>query len=70
MFQILSGLHGSTAADSVRSEWPLWHAAKSKTQVFARRRIELKLKPLDIRAELKREAAKENARGARASVTF
>ncbi|GFU46102.1 hypothetical protein TNCV_2309321 [Trichonephila clavipes] len=33
-----SGLHGSTAADSVRSEWPLWHAAKSKTQVFARRR--------------------------------
>ncbi|GFW98999.1 hypothetical protein TNCV_1782181 [Trichonephila clavipes] len=27
-----SGLHGSTAADSVRSEWPLWHAAKSKTQ--------------------------------------
>ncbi|GFU24574.1 phosphatase and actin regulator 2 [Trichonephila clavipes] len=38
-----SGLHGSTAADSVRSEWPLWHAAKSKV-VFARRRIELKLK--------------------------
>ncbi|GFX73961.1 transposon Tf2-6 polyprotein [Trichonephila clavipes] len=27
-----SGLHGNTAADSVRSEWPLWHAAKSKTQ--------------------------------------
>ncbi|GFX88717.1 hypothetical protein TNCV_4219471 [Trichonephila clavipes] len=25
-----SGLHGNTAADSVRSEWPLWHAAKSK----------------------------------------
>ncbi|GFY30244.1 hypothetical protein TNCV_3091511 [Trichonephila clavipes] len=24
-----SGLHGSTAADSVWSEWPLWHAAKS-----------------------------------------
>ncbi|GFT97342.1 hypothetical protein TNCV_643701 [Trichonephila clavipes] len=36
-----SGLHGSTAADSVRSEWPLWHAAKSNA-VFARRRIELK----------------------------
>ncbi|GFU87775.1 hypothetical protein TNCV_4451211, partial [Trichonephila clavipes] len=51
-----SGLHGSTAADSVRSEWPLWHAAKSKA-VFARRRIELKLKQklLDIRAELERE---------------
>ncbi|GFV13381.1 hypothetical protein TNCV_4887091 [Trichonephila clavipes] len=32
-----------TAADSVRSEWPLWHAAKSNA-VFARRRIELKLK--------------------------
>ncbi|GFU66910.1 hypothetical protein TNCV_895461 [Trichonephila clavipes] len=65
-----SGLHGSTAADSVRSEWTLWHAAKSKTQVFARRRIELKLKLklLDIRAELERE--KENARGARAGVTF
>ncbi|GFX29178.1 putative DD41D transposase [Trichonephila clavipes] len=26
-----SGLHGNTAADSVRSGWPLWHAAKSKT---------------------------------------
>ncbi|GFU55707.1 hypothetical protein TNCV_1650071 [Trichonephila clavipes] len=25
-----SGLHGSTAADSVRSEWPLWHAAKAR----------------------------------------
>ncbi|GFW89037.1 hypothetical protein TNCV_2684711 [Trichonephila clavipes] len=25
-----SGLHGNTAADSVRSEWPLWHAAKAK----------------------------------------
>ncbi|GFT42241.1 retrovirus-related Pol polyprotein from transposon 412 [Trichonephila clavipes] len=65
-----SGLHGNTAADSVRSEWPLWHAAKSNA-VFARRRIESKLKQklLDIRAE-KREAAKENARGARAGVTF
>ncbi|GFT29790.1 uncharacterized protein TNCV_4891861 [Trichonephila clavipes] len=49
-----SGLHGSTAADSVRSEWPLWHAAKSNA-VFARRRIEMKLKLLDIRAELERE---------------
>ncbi|GFX28673.1 phosphatase and actin regulator 2 [Trichonephila clavipes] len=38
-----SGLHGNTAADSVRSEWPLWHAAKSNA-VFARRRIEMKLK--------------------------
>ncbi|GFV48694.1 hypothetical protein TNCV_3059941 [Trichonephila clavipes] len=38
-----SGLHGNTAADSVRSEWPLWHAAKSNA-VFARRRIELKQK--------------------------
>ncbi|GFU80511.1 hypothetical protein TNCV_2119581 [Trichonephila clavipes] len=55
-FRFSSGLHGSTAADSVRSEWPLWHAAKSKTQVFARRRIELKLKLklLDIRAEKER----------------
>ncbi|GFU77182.1 hypothetical protein TNCV_1720561 [Trichonephila clavipes] len=49
--------------------WPLWHAAKTNA-VFARRRIEMKL--LDIRAELgrKREAARENARGARAGVTF
>ncbi|GFU87934.1 hypothetical protein TNCV_1335041 [Trichonephila clavipes] len=63
-----SGLHGNTAADSVRSGWPLWHAAKSNA-VFARRRIELKqaLKLLDIRAEKER---KENARGARAGVTF
>ncbi|GFW94655.1 hypothetical protein TNCV_4246951 [Trichonephila clavipes] len=38
-----SGLHGNTAADSVRSEWPLWHAAKSYA-VSARRRIEWKLK--------------------------
>ncbi|GFW16804.1 transposon Tf2-6 polyprotein [Trichonephila clavipes] len=38
-----SGLHGNTAADSVQSEWPLWHAAKSKA-VFARRRNELELK--------------------------
>ncbi|GFW70292.1 hypothetical protein TNCV_5131181 [Trichonephila clavipes] len=38
-----SGLHGNTAADSVRSGWPLWHAAKSNA-VFARRRIEMKLK--------------------------
>ncbi|GFV33205.1 hypothetical protein TNCV_4509711, partial [Trichonephila clavipes] len=44
-----SGLHGNTAADSVRSGWPLWHAAKSN--VFARRRIESKqkLKLLDIK---------------------
>ncbi|GFU86623.1 hypothetical protein TNCV_4601221 [Trichonephila clavipes] len=58
-----SGLHGNTAADSVQSEWPLWHAAKSKTQVFARRRIELKLKQNFWTLEQrKREAAKENAR--------
>ncbi|GFT85664.1 hypothetical protein TNCV_4253711 [Trichonephila clavipes] len=37
-----SGLHGNTAADSVRSGWPLWHAAKSNA-VSARRRIEWKL---------------------------
>ncbi|GFU00781.1 retrovirus-related Pol polyprotein from transposon opus [Trichonephila clavipes] len=51
-----SGLHGNTAADSVRSEWPLWHAAKSKA-VFARRRNELKVKQKlsDIRAEKERE---------------
>ncbi|GFU89744.1 hypothetical protein TNCV_4078091 [Trichonephila clavipes] len=34
-----SGLHGSTAADSVRSEWPLWHAAKSKTQSCAQAQL-------------------------------
>ncbi|GFV15777.1 hypothetical protein TNCV_987601 [Trichonephila clavipes] len=40
--QFSSGLHGNTAADSVRSGWPLWHAAKSNA-VSARRRIEWKL---------------------------
>ncbi|GFW01441.1 transposase [Trichonephila clavipes] len=45
-----SGLHGNTAADSVRSEWPLWHAAKSNA-VFARRRIEMKLKPELVKSE-------------------
>ncbi|GFW15651.1 transposon Tf2-9 polyprotein [Trichonephila clavipes] len=68
-----SGLHGNTAADSVRSGWPLWHAAKSNA-VFARRRIEMKLKPELVKVKQKkkllREAAKENARGARAGVTF
>ncbi|GFW53189.1 hypothetical protein TNCV_3294361 [Trichonephila clavipes] len=68
-----SGLHGSTAADSVWSEWPLWHAAKSNA-VFARRRIEMKLK-LELVEEKKklldiREREKENARGVRAGVTF
>ncbi|GFU87686.1 hypothetical protein TNCV_596901 [Trichonephila clavipes] len=29
-FRFSSGLHGNTAADSVRSGWPLWHAAKTK----------------------------------------
>ncbi|GFT94295.1 transposon Tf2-9 polyprotein [Trichonephila clavipes] len=53
-----SGLHGNTAADSVRSEWPLWHAAKSNA-VFARRRIEMKLKLLDIRAEKERSSEGE-----------
>ncbi|GFU80271.1 hypothetical protein TNCV_3520481 [Trichonephila clavipes] len=49
-FRFSSGLHGNTAADSVRSEWPLWHAAKSQA-VFARRRNKPKLKLLDIRTE-------------------
>ncbi|GFV25020.1 transposon Tf2-6 polyprotein [Trichonephila clavipes] len=63
-----SGLHGNTAADSVQSGWPLWHAAKSKTQVFASRRIELKLKQklLDIGAEKERssEGERERTQGA------
>ncbi|GFU85491.1 hypothetical protein TNCV_3178131 [Trichonephila clavipes] len=56
-----SGLHGNTAADSVQSEWPLWHAAKSKTQVFTRRRIELKLKQklLDIRERERKRRTRE-----------
>ncbi|GFU26042.1 hypothetical protein TNCV_5105211 [Trichonephila clavipes] len=50
-----SGLHGNTAADSVRSEWPLWHAAKIKA-VFARRRSKSKpeQKLLDIRERRKK----------------
>ncbi|GFV20895.1 hypothetical protein TNCV_3754531 [Trichonephila clavipes] len=34
-----SGLHGNTAADSVRSEWPLWHAAKSKDSLRAQAQL-------------------------------
>ncbi|GFT71046.1 hypothetical protein TNCV_3364191 [Trichonephila clavipes] len=51
-----------TAADSVRPEWPLWHATKSKA-VFARRRSKSKPKRklLDIRAELEK---RERERGA------
>ncbi|GFV11791.1 hypothetical protein TNCV_199051, partial [Trichonephila clavipes] len=66
MFQISSGLHGNTAADSVRSGWPLWHAAKSKntspSRAGAALKHELKLaeiveekqKLLDIRRREKR----------------
>ncbi|GFU89708.1 hypothetical protein TNCV_2265981 [Trichonephila clavipes] len=62
-FRFSSGLHGSTTADSVRSEWPLWHAAKSKTQSRAQAQlmrtetvetfelVKVKQKLLDIRAE-------------------
>ncbi|GFU66385.1 hypothetical protein TNCV_2551341 [Trichonephila clavipes] len=71
--RLSSGLHGSTAADSVRSEWPLWHAAKAKhksscagaakTRTETCEIVEEKQKLLDIRE-------KKNARGARAGVTF
>ncbi|GFV23261.1 hypothetical protein TNCV_720871 [Trichonephila clavipes] len=50
-----SGLHGRTTADSVQSGWPLWHAAKSKTQSARAGAAKQKLKLLDIRAELERE---------------
>ncbi|GFU94677.1 hypothetical protein TNCV_4210041 [Trichonephila clavipes] len=64
-FRFSSGLHGNTAADSVRSEWPLWHAAKSNA-VFARRRIEMKLKLLDMRAEKRiREKQRKRTREVR-----
>ncbi|GFS67152.1 hypothetical protein TNCV_4393711 [Trichonephila clavipes] len=56
-----SGLHGNTAADSVRSEWPLWHAAKSNA-VFARRRIEMKQKLL---REREREKQRKRTREVR-----
>ncbi|GFS73378.1 integrase_H2C2 domain-containing protein [Trichonephila clavipes] len=70
-----SGLHGNTAADSVRSEWPLWHAAKKAKHKSSRAgaaKHELKLceiveekqKLLDIREKEERE------RCARAGVTF
>ncbi|GFT09358.1 hypothetical protein TNCV_5062261 [Trichonephila clavipes] len=74
LFQIFSsGLHGNTAADSVQSEWPLWHAAKSNA-VFARRRSELELK-LELVKEKQKlldmgERKEKNAIGARAGVTF
>ncbi|GFV08390.1 hypothetical protein TNCV_328241 [Trichonephila clavipes] len=53
--------------------WSLWTYRCGHSQgwpivaVFARRRSKSKLKLLDIRAELER---RENARGARAGVTF
>ncbi|GFV17036.1 DUF1758 domain-containing protein [Trichonephila clavipes] len=66
-----SGLHGSTAADSVRSEWPLWQQPKAKHSLRAQAQlmrtetvetfelVKVKQKLLDIRVE-----RKENARGA------
>ncbi|GFV68032.1 hypothetical protein TNCV_1873141 [Trichonephila clavipes] len=63
-----SGLHGNAAADSVRSEWPLWHAAKTKT-VFARRRIkvkaELKLKKKRLLRKTLREKKERRTREVR-----
>ncbi|GFT27063.1 hypothetical protein TNCV_4675851 [Trichonephila clavipes] len=61
-----SGLHGSTAADSVRSEWPLWHAAKkakhkssragaAKTRTETCEIVEEKQKLLGIREKGERE---------------
>ncbi|GFT87467.1 hypothetical protein TNCV_641741 [Trichonephila clavipes] len=68
-FQILPGIHRKekgirTAADSVQSEWPLWHAAKSsslraqaqlKTRTETFELVEEKTKTLDIRKEKERE---------------
>ncbi|GFY28008.1 hypothetical protein TNCV_4563611 [Trichonephila clavipes] len=50
-----SGLHGNTAADSVQSGWPLWHAAKSKNTVFARRRIKVKSRTETVKQRLLRK---------------
>ncbi|GFU11204.1 hypothetical protein TNCV_406361 [Trichonephila clavipes] len=65
-----AGLHGNTAADSVQSEWPLWQKQGS----FARRRNELELKTCELVEEKQKlldiRERKENARGARAGVTF
>ncbi|GFX18367.1 hypothetical protein TNCV_4306681 [Trichonephila clavipes] len=52
----------------VNTVFALFYVCGSQSQaVFARRRSKSKLKLLDIRAELER---RENARGARAGVTF
>ncbi|GFU29972.1 phosphatase and actin regulator 2 [Trichonephila clavipes] len=70
-----SGLHGNTAADSVRSGWPLWHAAKkqrslraqahlskSRTETVKTETLEKKL--LDIRAKEQREKGeRESSKG-------
>ncbi|GFU20991.1 hypothetical protein TNCV_2968921 [Trichonephila clavipes] len=53
-----------TAADSVQSSWPLWHAAKSKA-VFARRRSKSKLKLLDIRIGERKKKREERTREVR-----
>ncbi|GFV41960.1 hypothetical protein TNCV_3229121 [Trichonephila clavipes] len=71
-----SGLHENTAADSVRSEWPLWHAAKkqkhslrAQAQLMRTETVEtfelvkVKQKLLDIRAEREkgeRESCRQN----------
>ncbi|GFT77858.1 hypothetical protein TNCV_1635331 [Trichonephila clavipes] len=59
--QFSSGLHGNTAADSVRSEWPLWHAAKSKA-VFARRRSKSKPKQKNFWTLEQRERERKEER--------
>ncbi|GFX05071.1 transposable element Tcb1 transposase [Trichonephila clavipes] len=61
-----SGLYGNTAADSVRSEWPLWHAAKIKA-VFARRRSKSKPEQKLWTLEQRERERKKNARGSRSS---
>ncbi|GFU76104.1 transposable element Tcb2 transposase [Trichonephila clavipes] len=59
-----SGLHGSTAADSVQSGWP-FVAAKAQNSLRAQVQQKPKLKLLDIRAELER---RENARAILGSI--
>ncbi|GFU26141.1 uncharacterized protein TNCV_5105881 [Trichonephila clavipes] len=69
MFQILLWSSWKyRCGDSVRSEWPLWHAAKTKA-VFARRRIKVKAEPKLKKQRLLRKLLdireKKNARAVR-----
>ncbi|GFU67251.1 hypothetical protein TNCV_5009381 [Trichonephila clavipes] len=77
-----SGLHGNTAADSVRSRMAVVACSQKHTSLRAQAHlmrtetvetfelVKVKQKLLDIRVEEREKQRRKNARGARAGVTF